>query len=261
MKWSSETEAQVKALKPIEPTLVLCQKIYHLIDLTSLGENDTEESVAKFFNNAVSPLGHVAAVCVYPRFVSLAATQFQKTQIKIATVVNFPEGNDSIEGALVTMNGAIHDGVHEIDVVFPYRRFLAGDTNYALEFISACKAGCGSNVLLKVILETGAYESEEQIAKAAATAIAGGAEFLKTSTGKIPQGANLNAAAVLLNTIKKSGKKIGFKVSGGVRTVEQAAHYLELTDNILGKGWVVPTTFRIGASQLVETMLQETKVH
>jgi len=229
-----------------------------LLDYTSLNDDDTDASVAAFFEKAQTPFGYVAAVCVYPRFVSLAATQFADLPVKVATVANFPEGADKLESVLIEIGRALENGAQEIDVVFPYTRYLAGERKYAHTFVEACKDVCGDDVLLKVILETGALGETTIIADACYDVLAAGADFVKTSTGKIATGATLEAAATMLLVIRHIQPQlkhtVGFKAAGGIRSLEQAAQYIELADQIMGRDWVTADTFRIGASKLVDTL-------
>lgn len=261
MQWSDEVQTQISELTPVESNSALLAKLVKLIDLTSLNDNDTQSSLAVFSDKAQTSLGDVAAVCVYPEFVGMMSSLFDGTPVKVATVANFPEGEDSIEQTLVTINSSLEHGAQEIDVVFPYKKFLKGDTQYPAEFVTAARAACGDKTLLKVILETGAYQNEDQIVTASAIAIENGADFIKTSTGKHQQGSSLHAACAMLLVIMQltpgSKRPIGLKVSGGIRYVSQAGQYLELADNIMGKNWVSPRTFRIGTSKLVDEMLKE----
>ncbi len=256
MQWSDEVDAQIRALDAVKINEPLLQRIVSVMDLTSLSDADDESSIAFFSEKARTPVGDVAAICIHRRFVKMMAAQFAGSKVKVATVVNFPEGDAPIETVLIEMNDALEAGAQEIDVVFPYKRFLAGETHFAGDFVSACKAAIGDKALLKVILETGVYTNEDQIVSACETAILGGADFIKTSTGKLAQGASLHAAAAMLLVIMQlrpgSDHEIGLKVAGGIRSVSQAAQYLQLADNIMGKNWVKPSTFRIGASKLVD---------
>lgn len=227
------------------------QAIFSLTDLTSLSESDTDECIIALCQKAVRPNNHAAAICVYPQFVKTAIKALQSNSVKIATVVNFPQGLDALADTLEAIRNVIRDGVDEIDVVFPYEQFLKGDRAGAKEFIRQCKVACGKSVLLKVILETGALLKTALIASAAQDVIDVGADFIKTSTGKIKIGATLEAAEVILRIIKNAQRQVGFKVSGGVRTVEQAEQYIALANQILGPNWVSPHTFRIGTSQLL----------
>jgi deoxyribose-phosphate aldolase len=239
-----------------EVSIHLIKKIYSLIDLTSLNENDDSDKVAALCGKAVRPDAHVAAVCVYPQFVKQVVAALHETPVKIATVVNFPEGDDSLESITHSIQRALNDGANEIDLVFPYSRYLAGEESYAKEFLNVCKSVCGDHTL-KVILETGALDDLKTIADVSELAIEAGADFLKTSTGKMAIGATLTAATVMLQTIKSASRSVGFKVSGGVRTISQALEYIALAEKIMDVGWVTSEHFRIGASQLVDVLLKE----
>lgn len=257
MYWSEAIREYVDALEPVTPSVQLHERLIRFIDLTSLNSTDTEASIASFCEKAQTPYGSVAAVCVYPQFVRLAAAQFAGTPIKTATVVNFPDGVSPLETVLIEMGRALQDGAQEIDVVFPYHRYLAGERQYVSSFISACKAACGNNVL-KVILETGVLVDPVIIADASLDVITSGADFIKTSTGKVAEGATLEAAATMLLVIRHAEpqlkRHVGIKISGGIREIQQAAQYLELADRIMGRDWASPETFRIGASKLVDEL-------
>ncbi|VVC76815.1 Deoxyribose-phosphate aldolase [Aquicella siphonis] len=259
MYWGEAVKERLQALRPVKTSPELIQRIVPLVDLTSLNAADTEESIALFCEKARTGLGSVAAVCVYPRFVRQVAAQLSGTTVRTATVVNFPEGETSLESVLVEIGRALEDGANEIDVVFPYQRYLAGERQYARQFVTACKAACGQHVALKVILETGALRDAAIIADASLDALTGGADFIKTSTGKIPEGATLEAAAVMLLVIRHAAPQLkrllGVKIAGGVRDIVQAGQYLELADQIMGHDWTRPETFRIGASKLMDEML------
>lgn len=259
MQWSEAIEEHVRQLTPVKEDMALRRRIYNLLDLTSLNEDDTEASVASFCEKAQTSLGSVAAVCVYPQFVPIIATNFARTKIKTATVVNYPEGTSTLEEVIAEISQCLQAGAQEIDVVFPYLRYLAGETQYAHQFVNVCKAACGDDVKLKVILETGALIDPAIIADASYEVLAAGADFIKTSTGKISEGASLEAAATMLLVIKHTEPQVkhrlGFKASGGIRTIQQAAQYVELADRIMGRNWVTAETFRIGASKLVDELL------
>lgn len=244
---------------PWSNDLAKAKRLYELLDLTSLNDTDTDASVALFSEKARTALGEVAAVCVYPRFVSLVAAQMAGSTVQVATVVNFPSGDASLETVLIEINQALTAGANEIDVVFPYRRYLAGERAFAQSFVAACKAACGESVLLKVILETGVLQDASVIANAAHDALMNGADFVKTSTGKAPVGATLEAAATLLEVAKRlqpeCRRPLGVKVSGGIRTLAEAAAYVALADDLWGREHVTPATFRIGASRLVDELL------
>lgn len=235
------------------------ENILPLIDLTSLNETDDATRIGILCEKAISPQAHVAAVCVYPAFVQQAARFFLGKPVKVATVANFPTGEDPLDEVLLSIRNSISLGASEIDVVFPYKQYLAGDKMGAYQFIVACKEVCGSHILLKVILETGALQDPVIITEASRNALLAGADFLKTSTGKISVGATLPAARAMLMVIKEfsvmQDRAIGLKVSGGIRTVEDALTYIELAAEIMGPEWVQPEHFRIGASALVDCLV------
>lgn len=257
--WLLNVKQAIQSVKQIKNDSAFSTRLVSFIDLTSLNDNDTEASIAAFCNKANTPIGPVAAVCVYPEFVRMVAATFKDTRIKVATVINFPEGNQPIETVLADINHVIEDGANEVDVVFPYAAYLAGDQTYAHRFVEYCKAAVGDNIKLKVILETGALHEVETIVNAACDVISAGADFVKTSTGKISQGATLEAAAAILLAIKSmSGTvthPVGLKVSGGIRELAEAAQYIALAESIMGAHWVTPDTFRIGASKLIDQLV------
>jgi len=231
----------------------LKQKIIAVIDLTSLNDDDTAQGIADLCQHAKSLSTHVAAVCVYPQFVKVARQQLKK--IKIATVANFPDGQQELADTIAQIESAIDDQANEIDIVMPYQTFIAGDHLAASEYIQHCKRACGDALTLKIILESGAFENLEQLHLACKMVTASGADFIKTSTGKHVWGASPETACVMLLSIKESGEQCGFKASGGIREVADAAFYYHLAAVIMGDDWVKPDNFRIGASQLLEKLI------
>lgn len=225
------------------------KKIFSLLDLTSLNDTDNEKIITELCQAAIGSLGHVAAVCVYPLFVKQAAKLLAGTSVKIATVANFPKAEDKLEVVIQSINASLKLGANEIDVVFPYKNYMAGEKIFSYEFVQACKKTCGQNIL-KIILETGALIESSFIAEASDIALRAGADFIKTSTGKIAVGATLEATEMMLTTIQRLtpqlNRSLGFKVSGGIRTSEQAAQYIGLAERIMGSAWVTPEHFRIG---------------
>lgn len=254
MDWYNAIKAPIDAIKNLRFTSKERKQLQPLIDLTRLQEADTETNVAHFCQNAFSPEGAVAAVCVYPAFVRLVASILAGSPVKVATVVNFPEGLASLEDVLFAINSVMENGAQEIDLVFPYARYLAGERRYVQSFIQVCKAACGAHTVLKVILETGVLQDPAIIADASFDVLTAGADFIKTSTGKIPEGATLQAGATMLLVIKhlrpKLMRDLGLKVSGGIREWQQAAQYVALAREIMGSSWECPATFRIGTSQV-----------
>jgi deoxyribose-phosphate aldolase len=226
-----------------------------LVDLTSLNDDDTEETIAELCRKAVSPAGPVAAVCIYPRFVAQARKALTGTAVRVATVANFPHGGNDAGAARAEAEQGLDDGADEIDVVLPFTAYAAGDRDTAMAVVDACRQACGTRGRLKVILETGKLETPSLIRSAAADALGHGADFVKTSTGKIPVGATPDAARAMMQAIRDRGGRAGFKASGGVKTVADAALYLGLADEILGKDYAGPDRFRFGASSLLDNLL------
>lgn len=227
-----------------------------LLDLTDLTETCDAAAIEKLCAQAQTPFGTTAAICIWPRFVAQARGILGKGHaVKIATVVNFPAGDMAVADVIAETKQAIADGADEIDLVIPYRDFIRGDEEAVTEMVAAVKAACPPPVILKTILETGELKDPALIREASDLAIAAGSDFIKTSTGKVSVNATLQAAEIMLNAIKSSGKPVGFKPAGGVRTVGDAAEYLTLAASILGEGWATPKTFRFGASGLLGDIL------
>jgi deoxyribose-phosphate aldolase len=221
------------------------------LDLTTLTGEESEADIVELCRKAQTPLGHVAAVCVYPQYVAVCARELEHSPVRIAAVANFPEGDVDAARAKRESAEATAAGAGEIDVVLPWRAWLDGDRESALVVVRAARAEA---VRLKVILESG--QLGDQTGEAARAALDEGADFIKTSTGKTQPGASPEAARAMLEVIRDVGTG-GFKASGGVRTSEQAQEYLALAREILGDGWPTPATFRIGASGLLDVLLAE----
>ena len=230
-----------------------------LMDLTSLNEDDTEQKVIALCHQAITPAGHTAGICILPRFIPIARKTLitlGAEAIKIATVTNFPHGNDDIAIAVLETRAAVAYGADEVDVVFPYRALMAGEETVGLELVKACKEACGDDVLLKVIIESGELATPELIARAAELAIEGGADFIKTSTGKVKVNATLEAAEIMLKVIKANNPQVGFKAAGGVRDAKTAAQFLAVAEQVMGSDWISEGTYRFGASSLLTALLQ-----
>ncbi|MBQ4859023.1 deoxyribose-phosphate aldolase [Pseudoalteromonas sp. MMG007] len=225
-----------------------------LMDLTSLNSSDTTSDIQQLINSITPKLGTPAAVCVYSDFVDdakIALAARELNQVKVATVTNFPTGDAPLSDVINETLIAIERGADEIDLVIPYKALIAGDENTVLEYIQQSKKACGTQAQLKVIIETGELKTDELIIKATNLAIQGGADFVKTSTGKVAVNATLEATKVMLSAIKQSGKRVGFKAAGGVKTVADAKDYLALTCTIMGDDYLQADTFRFGASSLL----------
>ncbi len=231
-------------------------KTLGLIDLTSLNDNDTDEAIISLCNKTKTPYGSVPAICIYSRYIPLARAILNKVNpgIKIATVTNFPHGSPDVELALYETQLAINRGADEVDIVFPYHYLKNGDTQIGHQMVAEAKRICGDKIL-KVIIESGELKTTELIKQASEISLDGGADFIKTSTGKVAVNASLEATKIMLNCIKASGKECGFKAAGGIKTVAEASKYLELTIQIMGEEWVNANNFRFGASGLLGDVL------
>ncbi|MDD7910060.1 MULTISPECIES: deoxyribose-phosphate aldolase [Pseudovibrio] len=246
----SETELQVAAKRALG-----------LIDLTNLNDDCTPADIEKLIERSSTPHGHVAAICIYAPFIKQAAELLKGSPVRIATVVNFPHGGEDTLAVVKETEAALADGADEIDLVMPYRAFMDGRRGFAETQISEVRKVIGEPALLKVILETGEMQDPRLIHVASEIAIAQGADFIKTSTGKVKVNATLEAAEIMLNVIREMGKEnhrpVGFKPAGGIRSVEDAKNYLDLADKLMGQNWVSAASFRFGASGLLDAVLAE----
>lgn len=234
-----------------------------LMDLTTLNDNDTNEIVVALCQQATTCLGETAAICIYPQFIPAAKKALKSlnvSNIKIATVTNFPHGHDDIAKAVAQTQKAVELGADEVDVVFPYRALIAGNSQVGFDLVSACKQVCGDDILLKVIIESGELKTPVLIKLASELSIDAGADFIKTSTGKVSVNATLESAEIMLNVIKNKNPNVGFKAAGGVRTAGDAKEYLDLAAKIMGADWVNAKHFRFGASGLLADLLSTLEV-
>ena len=238
--------------------------LLNTVDLTTLSSEDTETSVAEFtrrvneFETNHPELDNVAAICVYPNFASVVRANLDVSEVNVAVVGgNFPSSQARIEVKVAECTLAVADGADAVDIV--YNLGLDGDECYEelCDEIQEIKDAIGDDHQ-KVILETGALKSAANIKRASILSMYSGADFIKTSTGKIYPGASLEAAYVMCSCIKeyyeKCGRMVGFKVSGGVRTTEEAVKYYTLVKEILGEEWLTNEHFRIGASSLANNL-------
>jgi len=229
-----------------------------LIDLTDLSDDHAPDGIDELCRRAREH--GTAAVCVWPEYVARCGDLLAGSHVRVATVVNFPSGDESIDDVAAATRAALADGADDIDLVLPYRALLDGDSERAASMVASIAGLVDSPALLKVILESGAYPSTDAVARAARLAIANGADFVKTSTGKIAAGASLGAARAMLGEIAAAagaGRTVGLKPSGGIRSFDDAMAYLDLADEVMGEGWATPATFRYGASGLLDVLLAE----
>lgn len=237
--------------------LLAAQIALRCLDLTSLKDDDTDASIAALARSAGTPHGAPAALCVFPRFVPMAVRTLAEqglAGVRVATVVNFPRGESEPGHVLQDIRAALTAGAGEIDLVFPWRALLGGDSRAGQELVSRCRQACGDAVL-KVILETGELRSARWIRQASEIALAAGADFLKTSTGKVPVNATPEAAALMLEVIREHGARAGLKVAGGVATMADVRRYVALAAGTYGPERLSPATLRFGASSLLQVLL------
>ena len=244
----------------------IAKRLISSLDLTTLEGKDTKDSVLKLCGKAKTPsygnneIPSCAAVCVYPVFIKAVKENLKGSTVKTASVATgFPSGQYHREVKLLDVEMCLKDGADEIDMVISRGEFLSGNYRFVFDEIKTIKSLCG-NVYLKVILETGELGSFENIRKASFIAMEAGADFIKTSTGKINPAATLPVTLVMLESIgqfyRMTGKKIGIKPAGGIRTANDAFGYFSLVSNVLGEEWLNNKLFRIGASSLLDSLLE-----
>jgi deoxyribose-phosphate aldolase len=244
-----------------DPDVNALRFMLSVTDLTSLNADDTDEKIELLCKKAIHPVAtdktlRVAAICVLSRFVKPAKGLLDGTGIKVATVAgNFPSGDALITLKLNEVNAAVQAGADEVDLVINYKAFNRGEEEIVWQEIERAKEICGE-VKLKAILETGAMSSPGLISRASEIALGAGADFVKTSTGKMQPAATLPAARRMLEAIRahheRSGNTAGIKPSGGITTAGEAFAYVKLVIEILGPEWLNAERFRLGASRLVD---------
>jgi deoxyribose-phosphate aldolase len=232
------------------------KQIIGLIDLTNLDKNCDQAAIEQLCAHSITPVGSVAAVCIWPEFIKDAKQHLgAASAINIATVINFPGGSESQHLCAAKIEKAIRDGATEIDYVMPYKQLLNGKITEVELALKSTRACVPASIHLKVILETGELKTAQNIKIASELAIDCGADFIKTSTGKVVINATPEAAAIMLDVIAKKNRDIGFKPAGGIRTVNEAEKYLQLAEDKLGEAWLTAAHFRIGASGLLHEAL------
>lgn len=244
--------------------------LFGSIELTTLKTTDSDTSVLAFtervndFDNEYPDLPHVATICVYPCFAKTVAESLEVDGVEIACVSgSFPSSQARIEVKVAETSLAVADGATEIDIVMPVGKFLSGDYEGVCDDIAELKAACGEDVAMKVILETGALKTASNIKKASILSMYAGADYIKTSTGKLEPAATPEAAYVMCQAIKeyydKTGIQIGFKPAGGINTVMDAITYYTIVKEVLGEKWLTNKWFRLGTSRLANMLLSELK--
>jgi deoxyribose-phosphate aldolase len=241
--------------------------VLSMIDLTTLEGQDTPGKVRQLCQKAIHlhdtlhGLPHVAAVCVYPTMVGVARNTLEGHDINIASVATaFPSGQAPLNVKLEDTRMAVDQGANEIDMVISRGAFLAGDFRFVFDEIAAIKEACGE-AHLKVILETGELGTLDRVRRASALAMHAGADFIKTSTGKIQPAATMQVTLVMLQAIsdyyRETGRMVGMKPAGGISSAKLAIHYLVMLRETLGNAWMTPEWFRFGASSLANDVLMQ----
>ena len=255
---------------PENDTMDVKKFLFGSIELTTLKTTDSDTSVLAFtervndFDNEYPDLPHVATICVYPCFAKTVSESLEVDGVEIACVSgSFPSSQARIEVKVAETALAVADGATEIDIVLPVGKFLSGDYEGVCDDIAEMKAACGESVPMKVILETGAIKTASNIKKASILAMYAGADYIKTSTGKLEPAATPEAAYVMCQAIKEyydeTGIQIGFKPAGGINTVMDAITYYTIVKEVLGEKWLTNKWFRLGTSRLANMLLSELK--
>ncbi len=239
---------------------------YSAIDLTTLSCNDSAESVTRFAKRAVEfykdfpSIPNVASICVYPAFVETVGVAVDGSPMRITSVAGgFPASQTFLEVKMLEVSMAVENGADEVDIVLNVGKMLTGAYDEAANEVEVIRGEMDSEIVLKVIIESGALKTPDLIRKASLLSMFAGADFVKTSTGKIDVAATPEAAVVMCRAIRdyyeKTGRKVGFKAAGGVRTPEEAALYYTIAEEVLGKEWLTTDLFRIGASSAANNLL------
>lgn len=255
---------------PENDTMDVKKFLFGSIELTTLKTTDSDTSVLAFtervndFDNEYPDLPHVATICVYPCFAKTVSESLEVDGVEIACVSgSFPSSQARIEVKVAETALAVADGATEIDIVLPVGKFLSGDYEGVCDDIAEMKAACGESVPMKVILETGALKTASNIKKASILSMYAGADYIKTSTGKMEPAATPEAAYVMCQAIKEyydeTGIQIGFKPAGGINSVMDAIIYYTLVKEVLGEKWLTNKWLRLGTSRLANMLLSELK--
>ena len=262
----AEVVAQAKAAAVKNENVDVYKFCLSAVDLTTLTCNDSVESVTEFakrtvtFAEAYPQIPNVASICIYPAFVETVGLAVDGTPMRITSVGGgFPASQTFLEVKMLEVAMAVENGADEVDIVLNVGKMLTGAYDEAANEVEMIRSEMDADVILKVIIESGALKTPELIRKASLISMAAGADFVKTSTGKIDVAATPEAAVVMCQAIKdfynNTGRKVGFKAAGGVKTPQDAALYYTIVEQILGEEWLTTDLFRIGASSAANNLL------
>lgn len=235
-------------------------QLLKLLDVTRLQEEDDAQQLHTWLAALPATAAPIAAFCVYPQFLKVTAEfiQTHTPSVALATVVNFPDGKQPLAIVLADIKNALANGANEIDCVLPYHTLLAGEEEGVATFLAEVRQA-SQGACLKIIIESGELLTAQHITKATELVIASGADFVKTSTGKVPVGVTSEAARIILTSIAAADRPVGFKASGGVKTVEQALELVDLYEKLTGES-ASAARMRIGASTLLTELCQQLSV-
>lgn len=225
------------------------EKLFSVLDLTSLNADDTEEKMQTLLAQGITADSHAAAFCVFSKFIPFLSRHKPHADIKLATVANFPHGLCTQKEVLTEIETAIERGAQEIDLVFPYSAYINNQKKQALEIICAARLHA-NQCTLKIILETGELVSQDLIYEISRSVLDLGVDFIKSSTGKTQIGATYSACIAMLQALRDSAAAAGIKLSGGIRTNEQALRFMQITALWMGENWLTPNHFRLGVSRI-----------
>lgn len=262
----AEEVARLKAEAKKNENIDVYKFCYSAIDLTTLSCNDSVESVTEFARKTVEfydkypEIPNVASICIYPSFVETVGVALGDSPMRITSVAGgFPAAQTFLEVKSLEVAMAVENGADEIDIILNVGKMLTGHYDEAANEVEVLRKEAGSDITLKVIIESGALKTPDLIRKASLLSMEAGGDFVKTSTGKIDVAATPEAAVVMCHAIRdyydKTGRKVGFKAAGGVRTPEEATLYYTIVKEILGEEWLTTDLFRIGASSAANNIL------
>ena len=266
----AEEVARIRAAAKGYETDEVYRLCYSAIDLTTLSCSDSVESVTAFARKAVEfytnypAIANVASICIYPPFVETVGLAVDDTPMRITSVAGgFPSSQTFLEVKMLETAMAVENGADEIDIVINVGKMLEGHYDEVANEVEVLRGEAGEDVVLKVILETGELKTIESVFNASLIGAYAGADFIKTSTGKVPVNATPETVYVICEALRQfhaqTGKMVGIKVAGGITKIQNAIRYLTIVKHILGEQWLTPAYFRIGTSQLLEDVLKEMK--
>jgi deoxyribose-phosphate aldolase len=234
----------------------LAKRLLGQLDLTGLSDTMLEDDMERLIQKAITPHGAVAALCIWPRFVSICASRLNGKGVHVSAVINFPQGGDDVERAIADAEEAVNDGAHEIELVFPAKSFCEGDEPIARSMIAEVKDCLPDDVALKLILEPGSFPNITSLEAAARISVEEGASALKAGTGRAEKTADAATLTALLGVIRETGKSCGLIVAGPFRHFGEARAAFTLASDLIGESWADADRFRLASSSLYDILLK-----